>query len=102
LVLRDDGTYSQEVRIKANSDTARSQGKWRYRTHVRSVAVLGDIESAEVVFEDGFMQVLSYAGELNADYAHPIRAIVHLPVEYRLGRLILWEGEAGPQWEKID
>jgi hypothetical protein len=96
LKLRDKRTFTQNVRIKATSDVASSEGKWRYQTRVKRGVAFGD-----VVFDHGFLTVLSYSGKLNPDYAHPKPVIVQLPVEYHYGRLILWEGEAGPQWEKV-
>jgi hypothetical protein len=55
----------------------------------------------DVVFDQGFLNVLTYNGELNPDYADPKPVIVQLPIEYHFGGLVLWAGEAGSHWEKV-
>ena len=85
------------MRIKATSDVASSDGKWQYRTRIKRGMTYGHI-----VFDQGFLNVLSFKGELNPEYATPKPIIVQLPVENHFGQLILWEGEAGPHWEKVE
>jgi hypothetical protein len=101
LVLREDGTCTHMATIKATSEEVSYAGTWKYHTRVRR-----GIRRGDVVFENGFLQVLSTeTGELDPNYAKPRKGGANLPVQYSYGglggQLVLWENEFGPQWRKV-
>jgi hypothetical protein len=94
LNLQGDGTYTQTITVKSNSDIARSGGKW-----------IVDRGGEYVTLLEGFMITKVFPGdrppEFNPHYAEPAKGVVALPAEYWFGRLYLGSPK-GTQWKKVD
>ena len=82
LVLKEDGTFAQEVTVKANSQVATSRGSWRYNA-----------TTGYVTFRSGFMLAVDGSGNLKPDYARPAAGLVILPAESFFGRVQLGSDE---------
>jgi len=74
ITLNQDGTYSQEVTIKATSQINRINGTWSY-----------DYDN-DVVFQNNFISVLNFQGKLNYQQE---RRLVILPVTKVLGFIFI-------------
>jgi len=90
LTLNKDGTYIQEVTLKANSKVDVSRGRWSY-----------DKETQYVTFYDNFMFVINGFQKLNPDYAHRKRGIVTVPAGLYFGRMRIGSSER-VSYKKID
>ncbi len=78
LTLNADGTFTQQVILKATQKTDVVHGTWSY-----------DEKTATVTFNENFMNVLDGFGQLNPDYAQPPKGIVGLPAESHFGQIYL-------------
>ncbi|MBI4302548.1 MAG: hypothetical protein HY664_08075, partial [Chloroflexi bacterium] len=76
LVLKDEGTFEQEVTLKETSQVNTTRGSWSY-----------DPVAGEVTFHN-FMSVIDVSKELNPDYAQPKGSVV-LPASVWFGRIRL-------------
>lgn len=63
LTLNKNGTFVQEVTLKATSKIDIAKGTWAYNT-----------ESGYVTFHGGLMGVLDGFRKFNPDYAHPTKS----------------------------
>jgi hypothetical protein len=85
LVLKDDGTYLQEIHLNSSAREIENVGKWRYDGERRRV----ELEKMYVV-DDGF-------GRLRQDYEFPKLGLASFPVERNpfTGELRLAQGDSG-------
>jgi len=90
LTLNKDGTFVQEVMLKATSKVDIAKGTWIY-----------DPKTGYVSFEEKFMLVLDGFRKLNPDYAHPKPGGVSEPVDKYFGRILLGAAE-GILYKKVD
>ena len=82
LTLDRDGTFVQEVTLKATSKVDVAKGTWTYNT-----------KSGYVTFNENFMGVLDGFRKLNPDYTHPKPGIVVQPVLRLFGRVQIGSNE---------
>lgn len=90
VTLNKDGTFIQEVALKATAKVDIAKGTWSY-----------DPKSGYVSFEQNFMVVLDGFRKLDPNYAHPKPGGVDYPVDKYLGRILLGAAE-GVLYKKID
>ena len=76
LILNNDGTYSQEVKVKTNKKPDKVKGTWDY-----------DPKSGYVTFNENFLMVLDEFQQVNPQYARPEKGLVGLPVENWFGHI---------------
>ncbi len=88
ITLKEDGTFIQEVIIKATSKVTITKGAWSY-----------DPTKGYVTFHGNFMVVLKDFGKLNADYDHPVPGLVIEPVKRYFGNIQIGSSE-GILYEK--
>ena len=88
-------TFSKEANYHALECCVLSEGKWRYTTRSSYGLTFGD-----VVFESGFLNVLTSPDELNPTYAIPQKGITFLPAEYWCGAVVLGRTDSWPAWTK--
>jgi len=82
LTLDKDGTFKQEVTLKATSEVTVSKGTWTYNP-----------KTGYVSFNENFMLVLNGFRKLNPNYAHPKPGGVSYPVDKYFGRISLGVAE---------
>lgn len=90
LILNKDGTFIQEVTLKATSKVDVAKGRWTY-----------DPETGYVTFHENFMLVLNGFRELDPDYAHPKPGLVGYPADKYFGYIQLGAAE-GILYKKVD
>ncbi len=90
LTLNKDGTFVQEVMLKAASKIDVQKGTWTYNR-----------ESGYVTFHGRFMGVLDGFGKLDPDYAHPKPGLVVQPADKYFGHILIGAAE-GILYKKID
>jgi hypothetical protein len=90
LTLNKDGTFIQEVTLKATSKVDITKGEWSY-----------DSASGYVTFEKNFLIVLNGFGELNHDYTKPSTGAVIEPVEKCFWHISIGTDE-GILYKKVD
>ena len=78
LTLNKDGTFVQEVTLKATSKIDIAKGKWSYNA-----------ETGYVTFYENFMIVLNGFRKLNPDYTHPKPGFVIIPAAKLFGNIEL-------------
>ncbi|HAF15737.1 MAG TPA: hypothetical protein DHU55_06000 [Blastocatellia bacterium] len=76
VILNPDGTFTQEVTIKATSKVDVAKGRWSY-----------DSKSGYVTFDGGFMVVLDGFHQFDPDYRKPKPGVVSEPAGKVLGHL---------------
>ncbi|HVP37149.1 MAG TPA: hypothetical protein VMT04_09165 [Terriglobales bacterium] len=89
LTLYHDGTFRQEVTLKATSEVTVSKGTWTY-----------DPKSGYVSFNENFMVVLNGFGKFDPNYAHPEPGVSY-PVDKYFGCISLGVAE-GILYKKVD
>jgi hypothetical protein len=90
LTLNKDGTFVQEVTIKATSKIDKVNGKWTY-----------DSKTGYLTFHDNFMLVLNGLRKFQPDYAQPKPGLVGYPVNVSFGKIRIGSNE-GIIYKKID
>jgi len=90
LTLSKDGTFIQEVSLKATSKIEVQKGTWTY-----------DPKSGYMTFQGGFMGVLDGFRQLNQDYAHTKPGLVVQPADKYFGHILIGTAE-GVLYKKID
>jgi hypothetical protein len=78
LTLKENGEFTQEIKVKANGKIAVTNGTWRF-----------DPEDRYIVFSESFMVVANGFGEMVPDFDSPKPGIVIEPVRRFLGKLQL-------------
>jgi hypothetical protein len=93
LTIKEDGTFIQEVTLKASSKVDTAKGTWTYAA-----------KHGSFTFDHNFMCVVDAGGRLRADYAQPRdTGLVIMPARRWFFRILLGSGEAGDlAYKKID
>ena len=89
LTLNKDGSFIQEVTIKATSEVTTAKGFWSY-----------DHKTGYVSFEENFMLVIDGFRKFNPDYAHPKPGGVLEPADKYFGFILIGVNE-GILYKKI-
>lgn len=90
LILGKDGTFTQEVAIKATSKVNVAKGTWSY-----------DPKSSYITFDNSFMVVLNGFREFNPNYASPKTGYVLNLVGRSFGKITIGIGESGIVYQKL-
>jgi len=88
ITLNEDGTFIQEVTLKATSKVDITKGKWIY-----------DDKTGYVWFSENYMQVLNGLGQLNPDYSQKLTS-AFLPARTYLGYVVVGS-EEGVLYKKV-
>lgn len=80
LIIRQDGTYTQEITFKATSKVDTASGAWTY-----------DSQDGRMRFDEKHMNLLDGFGKLNPDYATPKikEGYSSFPVTKEMGTMII-------------
>lgn len=84
LTLSSDGTFTQEITLKATSKIDIVTGRWSY-----------DAEKGYIQFDNTFMLVLNGFREFDPNYASPKRGRVITVAKKFLGRITIGTDESG-------
>jgi len=90
LILKSDGTFVQEVTLKATTKTDIGKGTWEYNR-----------KSGYVVLEGNFMGVIDIYGELDPDYNKREQGRAYLPASKYYGCVLLGSSE-DTLYRKVD
>jgi hypothetical protein len=90
IILNKDGTFIQEVTLKATFKIDVAKGRWSY-----------DPTNGYVMFHENFMAVLNGFRKLNPDYNHPNTGIAFLPADKYFGCILLGVAE-GVLYKKVN
>lgn len=82
LTLNKDGTFTQEVTLKATGKVDVTKGTWTY-----------DSKRGYLTFNENLMVVLDGFGQLDPNYAKPKAGLVVEPVNKYLGRISIGSSE---------
>jgi len=93
LALNPNGTFTQDIRIKATGDVLSSSGRWYYPFSQKY---------ADIVVIDKLIGVLEWPNKLYPDYAKRSPERSDLGVRYWLGNLYIGgEADSWPAYKKV-
>jgi hypothetical protein len=88
ITLNKDGTFTQEVILKATSKADTTKGKWSF-----------DKKTGYVSFSENYMAVLNGFKQLNPDYSQKLTS-AYLPADTYLGDVVVGVAE-GVLYKKV-